>query len=160
MDSTRLSSEFEMVGRHSFESHTADSQQMIPSASITTTDMTRASTDAQTVTPPRASVSLEATPEVPEIVLPESPSRRSFKDKVTNRAEGRRTHSQSISPERDRDTSKGKRVQKMLKDQVHKQSARINTFSKKIGHGVARSSGSILHRASSAPGSSSSFALS
>lgn len=55
------------------------------------------------------------------------------------------------SPDRDRD-KRGKRVQRMLKNQVHKQQARINTISRKIGHGVSK--GSIgLHRSSSAPGS-------
>jgi len=44
----------------------------------------------------------------------------------------------------------GKRVQKMLKNQVNNQSARIGTISKKIGHGVSK--GNIgLNRSTSAP---------
>ena len=76
-----------------------------------------------------------------ESLPPPSPqSRRKEKEKDKTR--------NSQSPERDK---RGKRVQQMLKNQVHKQSARINTISKKIGHGVTK--GSIgLHRSSSAPG--------
>ena len=69
-------------------------------------------------------------------------------------AEGKtkeRTSTESQGSEHDK---KGKRVQRMLKNQVHKQQARINTISKKIGHGVSRSSLS-LHRSNSAPGMSS-----
>ncbi|EJD00430.1 uncharacterized protein FOMMEDRAFT_91112 [Fomitiporia mediterranea MF3/22] len=45
---------------------------------------------------------------------------------------------------------KGKRVQQMLKKQVHKQQARITTISKKIGHGVSKSTPN-LHRSNSTP---------
>lgn len=55
---------------------------------------------------------------------------------------------QSMDREKDK---KGKRVQQMLKNQVYKQSARFNTISKKIGHGVARGS-MTLQRSNSAPG--------
>lgn len=150
-----------MVGRdssmeaHSHHANGISAPQAGPSISMTTatTDTTtRTSLDAPTVTsPPRTSI--EITPEIPELILPDgpsSPSRRSFRERV----ERRRFRSRSISSEREQhgDTSAGKRVQKMLKEQVHKQSARINTFSKRIGHGVAKGGNSILHRASSAPG--------
>ena len=153
MESTRFSSDFEMIGhRDSFEGNLIDTPQTGPTTSVAGTDTTRASLETPTVTShPR--MTLEVTSEIPELILPDSPSRRSFRDKVMQRAEStRRYRSRSISPERDRDKSTGKRVQKMLKEQVHKQSARINTISKKIGHGVARGGGSILQRASSAPG--------
>lgn len=68
----------------------------------------------------------------------------------TTRKEEERLQVTPPSPDRDRD-KRGKRVQRMLKNQVHKQQARINTISRKIGHGVSK--GSIgLHRSSSAPG--------
>ena len=60
-----------------------------------------------------------------------------------------RVSADSQATERERGDKKGKRVQQMLKNQVHKQSARIGTISKKIGHGVARGG---LHRSTSAPG--------
>ena len=66
----------------------------------------------------------------------------------SNNKERERTSGESHVSERD---TKGKRVQQMLKNRVHKQQARINTISKKIGHGVSRSSSSI-HRSNSVPG--------
>lgn len=57
------------------------------------------------------------------------------------------------SSETQRSDGRGKRVQQMLKNQVHKQQARITTISRKIGHGVTRSSVS-LHRSVSTPGKS------
>ncbi|TDL20474.1 hypothetical protein BD410DRAFT_790991 [Rickenella mellea] len=65
----------------------------------------------------------------------------------------RRSHSQSPERERDREKSTtGKKVQRMLKDRVHKSQARFNTISKKIGHGVVRGGSSVvLHRSNSAP---------
>lgn len=49
-----------------------------------------------------------------------------------------------------RDTSKGKKMQLMLKNRVHQGQARITTISKKIGHGVVKSGS--LRRHNSAPG--------
>ncbi|KAK0200307.1 hypothetical protein DFS33DRAFT_1360453 [Desarmillaria ectypa] len=49
----------------------------------------------------------------------------------------------------ERDASKSKKVQKMLKNRVHKSGARISNISKKIGSGVVRN-GSLL-RSNSAP---------
>lgn len=66
----------------------------------------------------------------------------------TRRIGKERNSSESQQSERDK---KGKRMQKMLKNQVHKQQARINTISKKIGHGVSK--GTInRNRSNSAPG--------
>jgi hypothetical protein len=56
----------------------------------------------------------------------------------------------SSSTDRDRDMSKGKRVQQMLKNRVHKGQSTISTFSKKIGHGVVRNGS--LRRSISTPG--------
>lgn len=50
----------------------------------------------------------------------------------------------------DRDASKSKKVQQMLKNRVHKEQARITTISRKIGHGVVR--GGSLRRSNSTPG--------
>lgn len=52
----------------------------------------------------------------------------------------------------ERDHSAGKKMQQMLKDRVHKGQEKISTISKKIGHGVVRSGGLHIRRASSAPG--------
>jgi hypothetical protein len=60
----------------------------------------------------------------------------------------------------DQDSSKGKKVQQMLKNRVHKSHARISTISRKIGHGMARNGGSSsasLRRTTSAPGQCFSF---
>ncbi len=54
------------------------------------------------------------------------------------------------SDDHERDASKSKKVQKMLKNRVHKSGARISNISKKIGSGVVRN-GSLL-RSNSAPG--------
>lgn len=59
----------------------------------------------------------------------------------------------SSSPEREKDTaSKGRKVQRMLKDGVHKGQARINTVSKKIGNGVKKGAAGTLQRTHSLPG--------
>ncbi|KAG6819512.1 hypothetical protein H0H93_011170 [Arthromyces matolae] len=49
----------------------------------------------------------------------------------------------------DRDTSKSKKMQQMLKNRVHQGRARVTTISRKIGHGVVRSG--TLKRANSTP---------
>jgi hypothetical protein len=56
--------------------------------------------------------------------------------------------------EKDRDTSRGKKVRDVLKSGVHKGQARMVTISKKIGHGVGRSASLNLKRTNSAPGRS------
>src|ERR1700722_1046855 len=57
---------------------------------------------------------------------------------------------EQLSPTTEKDASKSKKVQQMLKNRVHKGHARISTISKKIGHGVARTGS--LRRSNSAPG--------
>ncbi|KAH7886691.1 hypothetical protein F5I97DRAFT_2017699 [Phlebopus sp. FC_14] len=51
----------------------------------------------------------------------------------------------------DRDSSKGRKVQRMLKDRVHKGQEKISTISKKIGHGVSKNGSLHLRRTTSAP---------
>ncbi|KAI5117629.1 hypothetical protein M0805_001272 [Coniferiporia weirii] len=101
---------------------------------------TTTSLDAATIrSPARTSLDRSAETSVMESVRPSSPP--------AQKGDKERMSGESQYTERDK---KGKRVQQMLKNQVHKQSARINTISKKIGHGVTRSSMS-LNRSNSAP---------
>ncbi|KAI9464782.1 hypothetical protein F5148DRAFT_1276411 [Russula earlei] len=54
--------------------------------------------------------------------------------------------------EKEKDKSAGKKVQKMLKNRVHKEQRRISTIGRKIGHGVGRQRGGLtLRRTSSTP---------
>ncbi|KAI0065171.1 hypothetical protein BV25DRAFT_1798883 [Artomyces pyxidatus] len=54
--------------------------------------------------------------------------------------------------EKEKDTSAGKKVQKMLKNRVHKEQQRITTIGKKLGHGVGRHNNSLrLRRITSTP---------
>ncbi|KAF8265291.1 hypothetical protein EI94DRAFT_1702610 [Lactarius quietus] len=54
--------------------------------------------------------------------------------------------------EKEKDKSAGKKVQKMLKNRVHKEQRRITTIGRKIGHGVGRHSGGLnLRRTTSTP---------
>ncbi|KAF9467554.1 hypothetical protein BDZ94DRAFT_1155674 [Collybia nuda] len=77
----------------------------------------------------------------------EVPPRRSSSEKNEKKTPGglRVKRSSSI----DRDTSKSKKVQQMLKNRVHKGQARITTISRKIGSGVVRNGS--LKRSNSAP---------
>jgi hypothetical protein len=60
--------------------------------------------------------------------------------------------------EKEKDKSAGKKVQKMLKNRVHKEQRRITTIGRKIGHGVGRHSGGLnLRRTSSTPGEDFTF---
>ena len=52
---------------------------------------------------------------------------------------------------KEKDTA-GKKVQKMLKNRVHKGQQRITTIGKRIGHGVGRSGSLSLRRTTSTPG--------
>jgi hypothetical protein len=49
------------------------------------------------------------------------------------------------------ETSKGKKVQRILKERVHKGQVQINSISRKIGRGGGRH-GNRLKRSNSAPG--------
>ena len=54
--------------------------------------------------------------------------------------------------EKEKDRSAGKKVQKMLKNRVHKEQRRISTIGRKIGHGVGRQRGGLtLRRTTSTP---------
>lgn len=57
----------------------------------------------------------------------------------------------SLQEKDDHDTSKGKKVQRILKERVHKGQAHIHTISRKIGRGSGRH-GPRLKRSNSAPG--------
>jgi hypothetical protein len=64
-----------------------------------------------------------------------------------------RLSTDDIEKEKEKDTSAGKKVQKMLKNRVHKEQRRITTIGRKIGHGVGRHSGGLnLRRTTSTPG--------
>lgn len=118
----------------------APSVDMSVSASNGDTSLSAPSVDTETIHSP-ARASLDRTVDTntsTEIARPPSPLRQ----------DRERVSGDSQATERDK---KGKRVQQMLKNQVHKQSARINTISKKIGHGVSKGPMS-LHRTTSAPG--------
>lgn len=63
-----------------------------------------------------------------------------------------RTSIEDTEKEREKDKSAGKKVQKMLKNRVHKEQQRISTIGRKIGHGVGRQRGGLtLRRTTSTP---------
>ena len=63
-----------------------------------------------------------------------------------------RTSFEDTEKEKEKDKSAGKKVQKMLKNRVHKEQQRISTIGRKIGHGVGRQRGGLtLRRTSSTP---------
>ncbi len=63
-----------------------------------------------------------------------------------------RTSIEETEKEKDKDKSAGKKVQKMLKNRVHKEQRRITTIGRKIGHGVGRQRGGLtLRRTTSTP---------
>jgi hypothetical protein len=63
-----------------------------------------------------------------------------------------RTSIEDTEKEKEKDKSAGKKVQKMLKNRVHKEQQRISTIGRKIGHGVGRQRGGLtLRRTTSAP---------
>ncbi|KAH7914927.1 hypothetical protein BJ138DRAFT_1133034 [Hygrophoropsis aurantiaca] len=59
--------------------------------------------------------------------------------------------SEDASEKRSSSVDRGKKVQQMLKNRVHKGQEKISTISKKIGHGVVRNGSLGLRRSSSAP---------
>ncbi|KAG6918514.1 hypothetical protein DXG01_013876 [Tephrocybe rancida] len=61
----------------------------------------------------------------------------------------RNNHSSKRSSSIDRDTSKSKKMQQMLKNRVHQGRARVSTISRKIGNGVAKTGS--LKRSNSTP---------
>jgi hypothetical protein len=93
---------------------------------------------------------VDETRELPPIVVtPATPAQADIPDMNSN--------SEKRSTSIDQDSSKGKKVQQMLKNRVHKSQARISTISRKIGHGMVKNSSVSLRRTTSAPGWSSSF---
>ena len=63
-----------------------------------------------------------------------------------------KTSTEESEKEKEKDKSAGKKVQKMLKNRVHKEQRRITTIGRKIGHGVGRQRGGLnLRRTSSTP---------
>jgi len=64
-----------------------------------------------------------------------------------------RTSIEDTEKEKEKDKSAGKKVQKMLKNRVHKEQQRISTIGRKIGHGVGKQRGGLtLRRTTSTPG--------
>lgn len=71
-----------------------------------------------------------------------------------------RTSIEDTEKEKEKDKSAGKKVQKMLKNRVHKEQQRISTIGRKIGHGVGRQRGGLtLRRTSSTPSKEPSILL-
>jgi hypothetical protein len=87
------------------------------------------------------------------IPLPGSPTSPSHDDKASTIQNGKpKTSLDDTEKEKDKDKSAGKKVQKMLKNRVHKEQRRISTIGRKIGHGVGRQRGGLtLRRTSSTP---------
>lgn len=71
-----------------------------------------------------------------------------------------RTSIEDTEKEKEKDKSAGKKVQKMLKNRVHKEQQRISTIGRKIGHGVGRQRGGLtLRRTTSTPSKEPSILL-
>lgn len=71
-----------------------------------------------------------------------------------------RTSIEDTEKEKEKDKSAGKKVQKMLKNRVHKEQQRISTIGRKIGHGVGKQRGGLtLRRTTSTPGKELSILL-
>lgn len=116
-------------------------------------DEEKASTDSHTNSQHSAeSASVDVQSPIPITISPASPDLDTrFDDQVIEEQEkktpdGSRTRSASI----DRDTSKSKKMQQMLKNRVHKGQAKFTAVSRKIGHGVVRNG--PLRRSNSSPG--------
>ena len=89
------------------------------------------------------------------IPLPSSPTAASYDEKASTIQNGKSKTSiddTEKDKDKDKDKSAGKKVQKMLKNRVHKEQRRISTIGRKIGHGVGKPRGGLtLRRTSSAP---------
>ncbi|KAF9267127.1 hypothetical protein L218DRAFT_720524 [Marasmius fiardii PR-910] len=99
--------------------------------------------------PQAASDSLQ--PPIPITISPATPDGTTEKTTFDQQSEkqDKETVKRTLQPERERDSSKPKKMQQMFKNHVHKGSARISTISKKIGHGVVRNGS--LRRSNSTP---------
>lgn len=93
--------------------------------------------------------------------IPSSPTTASHDEKGTITQNGKhKTSFDDTEKDKDKDKSAGKKVQKMLKNRVHKEQRRISTIGRKIGHGVGRQRGGLtLRRTSSAPSKDEHFRL-
>ena len=93
--------------------------------------------------------------------IPTSPTTASHDEKGFTIQNGKpKTSIDDTEKEKDKDKSAGKKVQKMLKNRVHKEQRRISTIGRKIGHGVGRQRGGLtLRRTSSAPSKNEHFHL-
>ncbi len=82
-----------------------------------------------------------------------SPTSASHDEKASTIQNGKpKTSLDNTEKEKDKDKSAGKKVQKMLKNRVHKEQRRISTIGRKIGHGVGKPRGGLtLQRTSSTP---------
>ncbi|KAG7085583.1 hypothetical protein E1B28_003136 [Marasmius oreades] len=89
-------------------------------------------------------------PPIPITVSPATPDATEKTSFDQSEKADKETVKRTLQPERERDSSKPKKMQQMLKNHVHKGSARISTISKKIGHGVVRNG--PLKRSNSTPG--------
>jgi hypothetical protein len=91
----------------------------------------------------------------PKLVpLPSSPSSATHDEKgsATIQNGKPKIYIEDTDKEKEKDKSAGKKVQKMLKNRVHKEQRRISTIGRKIGHGVGRQRGGLtLRRTSSTP---------
>ncbi len=89
-------------------------------------------------------------PPIPITISPATPDGQSQDPEYVQSMALHNEKATKRSDDHERDASKSKKVQKMLKNRVHKSGARISNISKKIGSGVVRN-GSLL-RSNSAPG--------
>jgi len=82
-----------------------------------------------------------------------SPTSASHDEKASTIQNGKpKTSLDNTEKEKDKDKSAGKKVQKMLKNHVHKEQRRISTIGRKIRHGVGKPRGGLtLQRTSSMP---------
>ena len=82
-----------------------------------------------------------------------SPTLASHDKKASTIQNGKpKTSLDDTEKEKDKDKSVGKKVQKMLKNQVHKEQRHISTIGRKIRHGVGKPCGGLtLQRTSSTP---------
>ena len=82
-----------------------------------------------------------------------SPTLVSHNKKASTIQNGKpKTSLDDTEKEKDKDKSTGKKVQKMLKNRVHKEQRRISTIGRKIGHGVGKPRGGLtLQRTLSTP---------
>jgi hypothetical protein len=84
---------------------------------------------------------------------PDTPTAATHNERGATSQNGRpKTSFEDTEKEKEKDKSAGKKVQKMLRNRVHKEQRRISTIGRKIGHGVGRQRGGLtLRRTTSTP---------